>query len=94
MRWHRDRTAPGCADRRRCGSWYWRCGLAGLAADGIGRGIVWTAVDNASAGATITDGPISVTMLFRFGADGQISSMHADDRAAPVGKTTVMMPRE
>ncbi len=58
------------------------------------QGIVWTAVDDASASATITDGAISVTLLFRFGADGLISSIHAESRAAQVGKTTVMMPWE
>ena len=29
----------------------------------------------------MTDGPVSVTMLFRFGADGLISTIHADARA-------------
>ncbi len=56
--------------------------------------VVWTAVDDASARATITDGPISVTMLFRFGADGLITSILADARAGQVGKATVMMPWE
>jgi hypothetical protein len=58
------------------------------------QGIVWMAVDDASASATITDGPISVTLVFRFGADDLISSIHADSRAAQLGKTTVMMPWE
>lgn len=58
------------------------------------QGIVWAAVDDASANATITDGPISVTLLFRFGADDLIASIHADSRAAQVGPTTVMLPWE
>ncbi len=58
------------------------------------QGLVWTAVDDASAQATMTDGPISVTLLFHFGSDGLIASIHADHRAALVGKTTVMLPWE
>jgi hypothetical protein len=58
------------------------------------RGVVWHAVDDASAMATMTDGPISVTMLFRFDAEGLVTSVHVEERAMTVGTTTVMMPWE
>ena len=58
------------------------------------QGVVWQAVDDTSAQATMTDGPISVTMLFRFGADGLITAIHVDGRATTVGTATVLMPWE
>lgn len=56
------------------------------------QGIAWQAVDATSAQATLTDGPIRVTMLFRFGDDGLIAGIHVDARGAVVGGQTVMMP--
>lgn len=58
------------------------------------QGVVWQAVDDASAKATVSDGPISVTLLFRFAEDGLIRAVHAERRAQTVGKTTVMTPWE
>jgi len=58
------------------------------------QGIEWQAVDATSAQATMTDGPIRLTMLFRFGDDGLISSIHADARGALVAGQIVMMPWE
>ncbi len=58
------------------------------------QGVVWQAVDDASAMATMTDVPISVTMLFRFDAEGLVTSVHVEERAMTVGTTTVMMPWE
>ena len=58
------------------------------------QGVVWQAVDDTSAQATMTDGPISVTMLFRFGADGLIKSVSVEGRATTVGTATVLMPWE
>ena len=58
------------------------------------QGIEWVAVDATSAQATMTDGPIGLTMLFRFGDDGLISSIHADARGALVAGQIVMMPWE
>lgn len=58
------------------------------------QGVQWTAVDNSSADATITDGAISVAMHFRFGADGLITAIHVDGRATTVGDATVLMPWE
>lgn len=58
------------------------------------QGVIWTAIDDNSANATMTDGPVSVTLLFRFGADGLVASIHSDSRAMQVGKATVLMPWE
>jgi hypothetical protein len=58
------------------------------------QGVVWQAVDDASANATMTDGPISVTMLFRFGADGLVTAVSVKGRATTVGTATVLMPWE
>jgi hypothetical protein len=58
------------------------------------QGVVWQTVDDTSANATISDGPIAVTMLFRFGDDGLISSIYVAGRATTVGKETVLMPWE
>ena len=58
------------------------------------QGMIWQAVDDTSAKATMTDGPISVTMLFRFGADDLIHSIYVEGRATTVGTATVLMPWE
>ncbi|WP_309663502.1 DUF6920 family protein [Tabrizicola sp.] len=58
------------------------------------QGVVWQAVDDTSANATMTDGPISVTMLFRFGVDDLITSVSVEGRATTVGTATVLMPWE
>lgn len=50
----------------------------------------WEAVDDASANATIVDGPIRLTLLFRFNDAGLIASVHAESRGASVGKDGVM----
>lgn len=56
------------------------------------QGVVWQAVDDSSALATMVDGGVSLTLLFRFGADGLVAEVHADARGGMVGKTVVMMP--
>ncbi len=56
------------------------------------QGVVWQADDDTSARATITDGETSLTLLFRFGADGLVAEVHADARGGMVGTTVVMMP--
>ncbi len=58
------------------------------------QGVTWVAVDDASAKAALTDGLISLTMLFRFGADGMVASIHADARGCTVDGVSVMMPWE
>ena len=56
------------------------------------QGVQWVAVDDASAHATIVDGPITLTLLFRFNEAGLISSVRAESRGAGVGKDMVMLP--
>ena len=58
------------------------------------QGVVWQAADDTSAQATMTDGPISVTMLFRFGTDELITSVYVEGRATTGGTATVLMPWE
>ena len=55
------------------------------------QGVRWQAVDDRSANATLVDGPITLTLLFRFDEAGLISSVHADARGAGVGKDMVMV---
>lgn len=59
-----------------------------------GQGVSWQPVDDASAQATLTEGPITLTMLFRFGEDGLVSGIRVEARGALVGGETVMMPWE
>lgn len=56
------------------------------------QGVQWQAVDDASANASIKDGPITLTLLFRFNEAGLIASVRADARGAGVGKDMVMLP--
>jgi len=56
------------------------------------QGVSWAAVDDSSANATLVDGPIGLTLLFRFDEAGLITSVHADARGAGVGKDMVMLP--
>lgn len=56
------------------------------------QGVRWEAVDDRSARATLTDGATSLTMLFRFDADGLMESMRAEARGRMVGQVTTMAP--
>ena len=56
------------------------------------QGVRWTAVDAHSATATLVDGPISLTLPFRFDEAGLVASVHADARRAGVGKDMVILP--
>ena len=56
------------------------------------QGVRWAAVDGNSAMATLVDGPITLSLLFRFNEAGLISSVHAESRGAGVGKDMVMLP--
>jgi hypothetical protein len=56
------------------------------------QGVRWAAVDDHSAQATLVDGAISLTLLFRFDEAGLITAVHADARGAGVGKDMVMLP--
>jgi hypothetical protein len=55
------------------------------------QGVRWEAVDDASANATIVDGPITLTLLFRFNDAGLIASVRAEARGAGVGKDGAML---
>lgn len=55
------------------------------------QGVRWEAVGDASASATIADGPITLTLLFRFNDAGLIASVRAESRGAGVGKDGVMV---
>jgi hypothetical protein len=58
------------------------------------QGVRWAAVDDATANATIVDGPITLTLLFRFNNAGLIASVRAESRGAGLGKDggMVMLP--
>jgi hypothetical protein len=55
------------------------------------QGVRWEAVDEASALATLVDGPISLTLLFRFNEAGLIGSVRAEARGAGAGTDGVMV---
>jgi hypothetical protein len=56
------------------------------------QGIHWQAADDHSARATLEDGGVTVTLLFRFGEDGLIDTVRADTRSRLVGATAVPTP--
>ncbi len=58
------------------------------------QGVRWQAVDEASANATVVDGPITLTLLFGFNQAGYIASVRAESRGAGVGKDMLMLPWE
>ena len=58
------------------------------------QGVQWAAVDDTSAKATIVDGSIALTLLFRFNDAGLIDSVRADARGGMIGKEIVMRPWE
>jgi hypothetical protein len=56
------------------------------------QGVVWQAVDDHSAYATLTDGDINLKLMFRFNKTGLIDTVLAESRARVVGKTTTYAP--
>ena len=56
------------------------------------QGVFWNAVDDHSARATLDDGNLSLTLLFRFNKDGLIDTVHAEARGRMVNGTTVPVP--
>jgi len=58
------------------------------------QGVRWQAVDDRSANATMVDGPLHLTLLFRFEDAGLISSFRAEARGALVGDKLVIAPWE
>jgi hypothetical protein len=58
------------------------------------QGVRWQAVDDRSASATLSDGPITLSLLFRFNDAGLIESFRAEARGGMVGKVMVQAPWE
>jgi hypothetical protein len=58
------------------------------------QGVHWEAVDNTSAKATIRDGEVTVTLLFRFNDGGLIDSVRAGARGRFVNDAVVPTPWE
>lgn len=58
------------------------------------QGVRWTAVDELSANATLTDSALSITLLFRFDDAGLTTSMRAEARGRIVGKEVSSAPWE
>jgi len=57
-----------------------------------GQGVRWEPVDDRSARATLTEGRISVTMLFAFGESGLVEAVRAEARGRMVGGEFVPTP--
>lgn len=58
------------------------------------QGVRWAPVDDHAANATMVDGPLSLTLLFRFNDAGLIGSFRAEARGGMVGDRMVMAPWE
>jgi len=58
------------------------------------QGVRWEAVDDHSANATMVDGLLTLTLLFRFNDAGLIGSFRAEARGGMVGDKMVMAPWE
>lgn len=58
------------------------------------QGVEWTPVDDRSAQATLRDGPITLTMLFRFDDAGLMESARAEERGRTAGGVVVPTPWE
>lgn len=56
------------------------------------QGIRWEAVDDRSARATLSDGNLELTLLFRFNSDGLIDTVRAEARGRTVGNAIVPTP--
>jgi hypothetical protein len=53
------------------------------------QGVVWEAVDDSQARATLSDGPITVTLLFHFDAQGLVDTVSAAGRYRELAGTQV-----
>jgi len=58
------------------------------------QGVRWEPLDEHAARATLQDGPRSLTLTFRFGADDLIASVRAEARGRTVGERVVPTPWE
>jgi len=56
------------------------------------QGVRWEAVDDRSAHATLTEGDVSVTMLFTFDEEGLIHTVRAEARGRVVGDEVIPTP--
>ncbi|GGX48950.1 DUF6920 family protein [Saccharospirillum salsuginis] len=59
-----------------------------------GQGVQWTAIDDRSARATLVDGDVRVSLVFRFNDDNLIESVRADARVRTLGEQSVPTPWE
>ena len=59
-----------------------------------GQGVRWEAIDEYSAKASLSDGPHTTSLVFRFNDAGLIDSVRAAARGCMVGGRVVMMPWE
>lgn len=57
-----------------------------------GQGVSWEAIDTRSARATLMDGALSVSIVYRFGADDLVESVHAEARGRSVGDRILPTP--
>ena len=58
------------------------------------QGVRWQAADSRSATATLMDGALALSLLFRFDDAGLIESFRAEARGGMVGKRMVQAPWE
>jgi hypothetical protein len=58
------------------------------------QGVRWQAVDDTSARATLTDGAITLTLTFRFAADGNVTAIRAEARGRTVQGNVIPTPWE
>jgi hypothetical protein len=58
------------------------------------QGVRWEAVDDTSAHATMTDGAITLTLTFRFAADGTVTAIRAEARGRTVQDKVIPTPWE
>ena len=56
------------------------------------QGVRWDAVDDRSARATLTDGKLTITLLFHFQEDGLIDTVLAEARERILGGKTITAP--
>ena len=59
-----------------------------------GNGLTWSPIDDHSAEARLTDGAVTVRLLFRFGPDDLITSIRAEARGRTVAGQMVSTPWE
>lgn len=58
------------------------------------QGVQWKAVDENSAQATLSDGPLTVNLLFNFNADGMVERISSTERSMLLDGVMVPMPWE